>query len=119
MHSTKIIIYSQANLDPKCGAFANGCQLCWLEMSEPQCGQITILGSKVGEARDENTKRMNEVCEAFAQKYQVGVTTEQQSMISQTETIDNDKTVLSDIARSCTQAINPNYFGKNYRQRKT
>ena len=44
-------------------------------MSEPQCRQIAILGGKVGEARDENAKRMNEVCETFAQKDQVGVTT--------------------------------------------
>ena len=44
-------------------------------MSESQCRQITILSSKDGEARDENTKRMNEVCETFAQKDQVGVTT--------------------------------------------
>jgi hypothetical protein len=34
-----------------------------------------MLGSKVGESRDENTERMNEVCETFAQKDQIGVTT--------------------------------------------
>lgn len=43
-------------------------------MGEPQRGQIAILLSKVGEARDEDTKRTNEVCETFAQEDQVGVT---------------------------------------------
>ena len=55
---------------------------------------------------------MNEVCEAFAQKDQVGVTMGPPIYDKQTETVDDDKTVLSDIARSCTQAIDPSYFGK-------
>ena len=43
-------------------------------MGEPQSGEITVLGGKVGEAGDENAERMDEISEALAHKDQVGVT---------------------------------------------
>ena len=50
---------------------------------------------------------MNEVCETFSQKDQVGVTDIWISKKDRNLSTNDKRQLLSDIARSCTQAINP------------
>ncbi len=63
----------QQLLNPECCAFANGGQLCRLEVRETESRKRAVFSREYRKARDQDTKGTDEVRQARAQEDEVGI----------------------------------------------